>query len=145
METQIESLKMAFGSVGFGEEDDDNDVMVEKHESGYRVTLHTALMMIESAELDDGDSGGSVVYSWTSNPNSEPRIRDMRKMAKMETVVRRDFSGSPIWVPVPCRTLSLRLSWLCHGCLVSERAAETRPLSLCFFFFLEHFSSFSLI
>ena len=97
-ETQIESLKMASRSVGFGEEDDDNDVMVEKHESGYRVTLHTALMMIESAELDDGDLGGSVVYSWTSNPKSEPRVRDIRKMAKMETAVRRDFSGSSIWV-----------------------------------------------
>ena len=143
METRIESLKMASGSVGFGEEDDDNDGMVEKHESGYRVTLHTALMMIESAKLDDGDSSGSVVYSWTSNPNSEPRVRDMRKMAKMEMAVRRDFFGSPIWVPVPSHALSLHLSWLCHGHLIRERVAETRSLSFFYFLFLKHFNSFT--
>jgi hypothetical protein len=39
------------------------------------------------------------------------------------------------WPPRLVLSLSLRLSWLCHGRLVREREAETRSLSLCFFFF----------
>ncbi|KAE8055961.1 hypothetical protein FH972_012765 [Carpinus fangiana] len=45
METRRESLKMASGSVGFGEV---RLAMLEKNDSGYWVTLHTALS--ESAE-----------------------------------------------------------------------------------------------
>lgn len=87
---------MASGSVGFGEVRLD---MLEKHDSGYRVTLHTALS--ESAELDesDGDSSGdSVSSSWISAPSMRPMVRVKRRMAKIATVVMRGFRVMAVFV-----------------------------------------------
>lgn len=78
METRRESLKMASGSaVGL--------LRLEKHEFGYRVTLHTALR-VDSAELveeREGDSGDSVLVSCMSAPSIKPMSKDRRRSAEM--------------------------------------------------------------
>ena len=59
--------------------------------------LQTALVTKSvscSAELDDDDdgkSGGSDAAMWTSTPNMAPRVRDKKRMAKIETTVARGF------------------------------------------------------
>ncbi|GMY29130.1 pectinesterase 1 [Fagus crenata] len=67
---------------------------------------------------------------------TESKIKDLQTWISLCSVQK---SESPIWVPdlgpIPSHALSLRLSWLCHGRLVRERAAETRSLSLCFYFY----------
>jgi hypothetical protein len=46
---------MAYRSLSFGE------VRLEKHDSGYQVTLRTTL---RESDESDGDSGGLVSFSW---------------------------------------------------------------------------------
>ena len=59
--------------------------------------LQTALMTKSvscSAELDDDDdgkSGGSDAAMWTSTPNMASRVRDKKRMAKIETAMTRGF------------------------------------------------------
>ena len=46
------------------------------------------------AELDDDDDGklgGSDAAMWTSTPNMAPRVRDKKRMAKIETTATRGF------------------------------------------------------
>lgn len=56
--------------------------------------MQTALMTESvscTAELDDDDDGGSDATMWTSTPNMAPRVRDKKRMAKIETAVTRGF------------------------------------------------------
>ena len=59
--------------------------------------MQTALMtelVSCSTELDDdndGKSSGSDVAMWTSTPNMAPRVRDKKRMAKIEIAVTRGF------------------------------------------------------
>ena len=59
-------------------------MMLEKHESGYRVTLQIVLT-IDSAELDvsEGDSGDSVFDSRMRAPIISPMRRVRRRRAEM--------------------------------------------------------------
>lgn len=63
--------------------------MPETHDSGYRVTLHTAL--IDSAESDESEGNPGVWSSvwWISAPSMRPMVRVKRRIAMMETVVMR--------------------------------------------------------
>ena len=59
--------------------------------------MQTALMtesmscLAELDDDDDGKSGGSDAAMWTSTPNMAPRVRDKKRMAKIETTATRGF------------------------------------------------------
>ena len=81
MATCKESLKRTFGSVVFAVSKEE---MLEKHEFGYRVTLHTALSeaagvtSVAGTELDEGDD--ELFRLCIMVPASTPMIRANRTM-----------------------------------------------------------------
>lgn len=94
MESRRDSLKMAFGEVSLEVRED----MLKKHDSGYRVTLHTTLR--ESAGLDenDGDPCDSVSFLWIKAPSMIQMVRVNGRFAKIVTVVIRGFRVMVVFV-----------------------------------------------
>lgn len=87
-ETLRDSLRMASGSMGYCWGKEDEEMMEEKHESGYRVTLQTVLI----AELE-GCSSDSVLVWWIKDARERARVRVRKRMVKMERVAIRGFEN----------------------------------------------------
>lgn len=87
-ETPRESLKIDSGSglIELLRED-----KLEKQESGYLVTLQTALIDSAKLEASLAASADSADDSWMRAPTSNPMVRVSRRMAETETARRTDL------------------------------------------------------